>query len=155
MQMLDIEYDLSFFDSDPYEPIPGGTMSLWPFEIGRFLELPYTLVQDYTLTSVLKETSPRLWLEKVDFIQRHCGMALVNTHPDYLADRTTRDVYTAFLAAMSSSSDHWNAPPQEVARWWRARREARSIAELPGAVQGTLSQADTTAAPQAGLRLAG
>ncbi len=155
MQVLDIEYDLSFFDSDPYEPIPGGTMSLWPFEIGRFMELPYTLVQDYTLTSVLKETSPRLWLEKVDFIQRHCGMALVNTHPDYLPDRTTRDVYTAFLAAMSSRSDYWNAPPQEVARWWRARREAPSIADLPGAVQRTLSPADATAAPQAVLCLAG
>ena len=155
MQALDIEYDLSFFDSDPYEPIPGGTMSLWPFEIGRFLELPYTLVQDYTLTSVLKETSPRLWLEKVDFIQRHCGMALVNTHPDYLPDRTTRDVYTAFLAAIRSRGDYWNAPAQEVARWWRARREAPSISDLPGAVQGTLSPADATAAPQAGLRLAG
>ena len=155
MQVLDVEYDLSFFDSDPYEPIPGGTMSIWPFEIGRFMELPYTLVQDYTLTSVLKETSPRLWLEKVDFIQRHCGMALVNTHPDYLPDRTTRHVYTAFLAAMSSRSDCWSAHPREVARWWRARREARSIADLPGAVQSTVSLADPTAAPQAGLSLAG
>jgi hypothetical protein len=48
MQSLDIEYDLSFFDTDPYEPLPGGTMSLWPFQLGRFLELPYTLVQDFT-----------------------------------------------------------------------------------------------------------
>ena len=155
MQALDIEYDLSFFDSDPYEPIPGGTMSLWPFEIGRFMELPYTLVQDYTLTSVLKETTPRLWLEKVDFIQSHCGMALVNTHPDYLPDRTTRQVYTAFLAAMSARSDYWSAPPQEVARWWRARREARSIGDLPGAVESTVSLAEATAALQPGLSLDG
>ena len=27
MQSLDLEYDLSFFDTDPFEPIPGGTMS--------------------------------------------------------------------------------------------------------------------------------
>jgi hypothetical protein len=155
MQVLDIEYDLSFFDSDPYEPIPGGTMSLWPFEIGRFMELPYTLVQDYTLTSVLKETSPRLWVEKVDFIRRHCGMALVNTHPDYLSDRVTRQVYTAFLAAMSSRGDYWNTRPQEVARWWRARREARSIGDLPGAVQGTISLADEGAAPHLGLSVDG
>jgi len=53
MQELDIEYDLSYFDTDPYEPIPGGTMSLWPFEIGRFVELPYTLAQDFTLTEVV------------------------------------------------------------------------------------------------------
>ena len=31
MQALEIEYDLSFFDTDPCEPIPGGTMSIWPF----------------------------------------------------------------------------------------------------------------------------
>ena len=59
MQTLNIEYDLSFFDTDPFEPIPGGTMSIWPFFIGHFVELPYTLVQDHTLTSVLGENSPR------------------------------------------------------------------------------------------------
>ncbi len=82
MQDLQMEYDLSFFDTDPYEPMPGGTMSLWPFELGHFLELPYTLVQDYTLTSVLGEDSPRLWLEKIDFLREYHGMALLNTHPD-------------------------------------------------------------------------
>jgi glycosyltransferase involved in cell wall biosynthesis/peptidoglycan/xylan/chitin deacetylase (PgdA/CDA1 family) len=155
MQELDIEYDLSYFDTDPYEPIPGGTMSLWPFEIGRFVELPYTLVQDYTLTSVLNEGSPRLWLEKVDFIQRYCGMALVNTHPDYLPDRRTRQVYVAFLESMSSRGDYWSALPQAVARWWRARQAAQSLASLPGAVENVVSRHEVTAAPPAGLRLAG
>lgn len=28
MQSLDIEYDLSFFDTDPYEPMAGGSMSM-------------------------------------------------------------------------------------------------------------------------------
>jgi peptidoglycan/xylan/chitin deacetylase (PgdA/CDA1 family) len=139
MQALEIDYDLSFFDTDPYEPIPGGTMSIWPFQLGRFVELPYTLVQDYTLTSVLKESTPRLWLEKVDFIERHGGMALVNTHPDYLKDRTTRQVYTAFLDAMRSRSNLWNPLPGELAQWWRARGNARSVASLPGAVQRTVS----------------
>ena len=31
LQKLNIDYDLSFFDTDPYEPMPGGTMSIWPF----------------------------------------------------------------------------------------------------------------------------
>src|SRR6185312_11086132 len=86
MQILAIEYDLSFFDTDPYEPIAGGTMSLWPFFIGKFVELPYTLVQDFTLTSVLGETSPKIWLEKVEFIAKYHGMALLNSHPDYLRE---------------------------------------------------------------------
>ena len=139
MQALEIDYDLSFFDTDPFEPIPGGTMSLWPFQLGRFLELPYTLVQDYTLTSVLKETTPRLWLEKVDVIERYGGMALVNTHPDYLNDLTTRQVYVAFLEAMRSRADVWNPLPAELARWWRARREAESVDSLDGAVRRTIS----------------
>ena len=76
----------------PYEPIPGGTMSLWPFFIGHFVELPYTLVQDYTLTSVLGETTPKIWLEKIDFIEKYHGMALSNSHPDYLSQKTNWDV---------------------------------------------------------------
>jgi glycosyltransferase involved in cell wall biosynthesis/peptidoglycan/xylan/chitin deacetylase (PgdA/CDA1 family) len=133
MQALDIDYDLSFFDTDPYEPVGGGTMSLWPFQIGRFIELPYTLTQDYTLTAGLGETTPRLWLQKVDYIERYSGMALVNTHPDYLTDRTTRRVYTEFLDAMQQRSTYWNAVPAEVARWWRARQAARTAVGLPRA----------------------
>jgi peptidoglycan/xylan/chitin deacetylase (PgdA/CDA1 family) len=139
MQALEIEYDLSFFDTDPHEPIAGGTMSLWPFQIGRFTELPYTLTQDYTLTAGLGETTPRLWLDKVDFIERHGGMALVNTHPDYLADRTTRRVYIDFLKAMRERSGYWNAIPAEVARWWRARAEAPSVASLPRATESAMT----------------
>ncbi|MDI7276999.1 MAG: hypothetical protein QME94_13555, partial [Anaerolineae bacterium] len=45
MQALEIEYDSSFFDTDPFEPVAGGTMSIWPFLMGRFVELPYTLAQ--------------------------------------------------------------------------------------------------------------
>ena len=132
MQILDIEYDLSFFDTDPYEPISGGTMSLWPFFIGHFVELPYTLVQDYTLTSILGETSPRLWLEKVDFIERYCGMALVNSHPDYLRDKRTWDVYFEFLSAMKKREGYWHTLPKEIARWWRKRLAASSETDLPG-----------------------
>ncbi len=121
MQALEIDYDLSFFDTDPFEPIPGGAMSIWPFFIGRFVELPYTLVQDYTLTSVLGETSPRIWLEKVDFLEKYHGMALVNSHPDYLKTKNTWDVYREFLLRMKQRDGYWQALPHEVANWWRRR----------------------------------
>jgi peptidoglycan/xylan/chitin deacetylase (PgdA/CDA1 family) len=136
MQALEIDYDLSFFDTDPFEPIPGGTMSLWPYLLGRFVELPYTLLQDYTLASVLKETTPRLWLDKIDVIERWAGLALLNTHPDYLKDPATRRIYAAFLETMSRRSGYWKALPREVARWWRARMGATSAASLEGAVIG-------------------
>jgi peptidoglycan/xylan/chitin deacetylase (PgdA/CDA1 family) len=121
MQSLDIEYDLSFFDTDPYEPIPGGTMSIWPFFTGHFVELPYTLVQDYTLTSVLGETSPSLWLEKVDFIEKYHGMALLNSHPDYLQEPANLKVYSTFLLTMKARDGYWRALPREAAQWWRKR----------------------------------
>ena len=34
-----MQYDLSFFDTDPFEPIPVGTMSIWPFMLGNFVEI--------------------------------------------------------------------------------------------------------------------
>ncbi len=127
MQSLDLAYDLSFFDTDPFEPIPGGVMSIWPFFLGRFVELPYTLVQDYTLTDVLKEDSPRLWLEKIRFIRAQCGMALVNSHPDYLRDPARLQVYTRFLNAMREEQQSWNALPGQVARWWNARAASPDV----------------------------
>ena len=57
MQALDVEYELSFFDTDPHEPLPGGTMSIWPFKLGKFLELPYTLTQDNTNAETMDRQS--------------------------------------------------------------------------------------------------
>jgi peptidoglycan/xylan/chitin deacetylase (PgdA/CDA1 family) len=121
MQALDIEYDLSFFDTDPYEPMAGGTMSIWPFFIGRFVELPYTLMQDHTYLEVLQQRSPQLWLEKVEFLQAHYGMVLLNSHPDYLLKPGHLPVYESFLAAMQKYQQCWHALPRDVARWWRRR----------------------------------
>ena len=137
MQELEIEYDSSFFDTDPFEPIPGGTMSIWPFFIGRFVELPYTLPQDYTLMAILGEKTPRIWAEKVDLIERYHGMALLNTHPDYLKAPANFKMYADFVDAMKQRGGYWHALPRKVAAWWRARAEASSLETLPGAVQAT------------------
>lgn len=110
-----------FFDTDPFEPIPGGTMSIWPFFTGHFVELPYTLAQDCTLTSVLGETSPNLWLEKVDFIEKYHGMALLDSHPDYLREPANLKIYSTFLLTMKGREGYWHALPREVAQWWRNR----------------------------------
>lgn len=131
MQALEIDYDLSFFDTDPFEPMPGGAMSIWPYFIGRFVELPATLVQDHTLVMLLGERSPRLWLEKVDFLERYRGLALLDTHPDYLRDDRTWQVYAGFLEAMRDRGGYWHALPRDVARWWRARSGAHSDSDVP------------------------
>jgi peptidoglycan/xylan/chitin deacetylase (PgdA/CDA1 family) len=132
MQALNIEYDLSFFDTDPFEPIPGGTMSIWPFRIGHFIELPATLVQDNTLVTLLGETTPRIWLEKVDFLQKYHGMALLNSHPDYLVRRPIWNVYKQFLEEMRDRKGYWNALPRQAASWWRQRMNGSSLKETLG-----------------------
>lgn len=121
MQALDIEYDLSFFDTDPFEPISGGIMSIWPFFLGRFVELPYTLVQDYTLTDVLKDQTCDLWLKKSEFIRQYHGMALINSHPDYLQVPARFNIYASFLQTMRKKNGFWHALPRDVAQWWKKR----------------------------------
>lgn len=126
MQTLKIEYDLSFFDTDPFEPIPGGAMSIWPFFIGKILELPATLTQDNTLVNLLGEKTPRIWIQKVDFIKKYHGMALLNSHPDYLFDKNVWNIYEEFLERMHNMETCWNALPRETARWWKSRAEGLS-----------------------------
>lgn len=152
MQVLDVDYDLSFFDTDPYEPMPGGTMTIWPFQLGRFVELPYTLVQDYTLTALLRERTPRLWTEKVGFIARNRGMALLNSHPDYLRQHGTQRIYTELLETIRDGGGYWNALPREAALWWRARMRARAPADLP---RGSVAHAHLDPSGLGGLELGG
>ncbi len=121
MQALEIDYDLSFFDTDPYEPVPGGTMSIYPFFIGKFVELPYTLPQDCTLVNVLAESTPRVWIEKFEFLVSYQGLALLNTHPDYLRNCQCLGIYLEFLEYARNRPNGWQALPREVASWWRAR----------------------------------
>ena len=99
-------------------------MSIWPFTLGRFIELPYTMVQDLMLLEVMGERSPRLWLEKVEYVERWCGMALLITHPDYLRRPGYRDVYAALLEELRARGHAWHALPCEAARWWRQRAAA-------------------------------
>lgn len=127
MQALEMDYDLSFFDTDPYEPIPGGTMSLWPYQIGHFMELPYTLPQDYTLVNILEATTPAVWLEKAAFLEKNHGMILVNTHPDYLLQAQNWQVYATFLQEMTTHPQLWHALPCQAAAWWRTRPDARIV----------------------------
>ncbi len=104
-------------------------MSIWPFFLGRFIELPYTLVQDYTLTDILREDTPRVWLEKVEFVRAHCGMALLNSHPDYLQAPSRLEIYSEFLQAMQGEEDCWKALPRDAAAWWKDRLSSEELSK--------------------------
>jgi peptidoglycan/xylan/chitin deacetylase (PgdA/CDA1 family) len=124
---LPFECDSSIPHSDPFEPQPGGSCTLWPFFIGRVVELPYTLPQDHTLFTLLGHRTSKLWLEQAQRIESEHGMIVSLTHPDrgYLGDPEKRSLYGEFLDAMAERPGLWRALPREVAGWWRSRDNGR------------------------------
>ena len=171
---LDIQYDCSTFDTDPFEPQPDGVSTIFPFWVPRssnavpgsefpipssgspvqgsglppsdsptpplhhsttplssgYVELPYTLPQDSTLFLLFRERHPDIWFQKLDWIAKHGGMALLNVHPDYLrfegepaSSRTYPvDHYARFLryALERHGTTFWNALPRDVAQFVRS-----------------------------------
>jgi len=131
---LGTEYDASTFDTDPFEPEPDGAGTIFPFWVpgpdGRgYVELPYTLVQDFTLFVILGERNIDVWKRKLDWIAERGGMALINTHPDYMhfegspqeRDESPVTRYEEFLQYARDKYDgsYWHATPREVSRHYR------------------------------------
>jgi peptidoglycan/xylan/chitin deacetylase (PgdA/CDA1 family) len=117
---LDLAYDASCFDVDPFQAMPGGIGSLWPCIVNGIVELPYTMPQDHTLFTSLGHTSTYVWEKKAEFVRKRNGMALLLTHPDYLDSPKLRSLYGDFLKR-ALESDWWHALPRDVASWWRCR----------------------------------
>ncbi|PZR77587.1 MAG: hypothetical protein DLM52_04170, partial [Chthoniobacterales bacterium] len=139
---LDINYDMSTFDTDPFEPQPEGYHTIFPFWVGAspngssrngaaqgYVELPYTLPQDSTLFLLLGEQTPEIWLRKVDWIAAHGGMVLLNIHPDYIefngssrhGRRYPAQFVRQFLSYLSTryAGQFWNPSAAELAVWYR------------------------------------
>ncbi len=136
LRELDICYDCSTFDTDPFEPQSDGVRTIFPFRVaerdGRpgYVEMPYTLPQDHTLFVVLREKGIRIWKEKLDWIAGQGGMALLDTHPDYMCfgpgrmlfDEYPVRYYREFLKYVESryGGKYWHALPREVAGYAKA-----------------------------------
>ena len=83
------------------------------------------------------------WTDRaLDFIAANRGMALLNTHPDYLRNPVTWNVYEGFLREMSLRADYHHALPRDVARWWRARAGAALAGDLEGGIASTIHVRD-------------
>ncbi|MEN8265341.1 MAG: hypothetical protein ABFR82_17985, partial [Nitrospirota bacterium] len=135
IQRLDIEYDASTFDTDPFEPQSKGERTIFPFiisdnSIGKsYVELPYTLPQDFTLFILMKERSIEIWKRKLDWIAEHGGMALMVTHPDYMnfngsnlsKEEYSAEYYRELLEYIRSKYEgqYWHVLPTDLARFYR------------------------------------
>ena len=136
LQDLEIEYDSSTFDTDPFEPQPDGVGTIFPFcvegTLGRigYVELPYTVPQDFTVFILLNGKNIDVWKEKIDWIVERGGMALLNTHPDYMCFNGSRPGFSEYPVAYYEDllnyiqsryeGDYWHPLPKEMARFWKS-----------------------------------
>jgi peptidoglycan/xylan/chitin deacetylase (PgdA/CDA1 family) len=118
LQRLNIKYDASCFDYDPFQPFPGGTGCIWPFFAGKFLELPYTIPQDHTLFYVLRKKNIEIWQKKVDWLLENNGMILSITHPDYLIPKSNFEMYEELLKYLKTIKNAWFCLPSEITKWY-------------------------------------
>ena len=163
---LEIEYDASTFDVDPFEPQPDGAQTVFPFWVPKpdpeadalrnpekqlstlnshlsahnsqpstlssqqgYIELPYTLSQDYNLFVVLGQRGIEIWRRKLSWLAVKGAMALLDTHPDYMAmpgDSPSAFTYPVqyyrdFLEQLRTeyTGRYWAALPREVAAYCR------------------------------------
>jgi hypothetical protein len=94
-----------------------------------YIELPYTLPQDHCLFVILKAKDISIWKEKLDWVAAKGGMALLNSHPDYMnfekrecrLEEYDASMYMAFLQYAKSKYEgqYWHALPREIAKFWK------------------------------------
>jgi glycosyltransferase involved in cell wall biosynthesis len=133
---LNIDYDASTFDTDPFEPQPDGVHTIFPFWVGDsnrqsgYVELPYTLPQDFLLYILMQENNTDIWKKKIDWIAKNGGMVLFITHPDYMnfgnttltnQEYPTR-YYEEFLDYIKTkyTDQYWHVLPRDIAHFWSA-----------------------------------
>jgi glycosyltransferase involved in cell wall biosynthesis len=140
LHALELDYDASTFDTDPFEPESDAAGTIFPFWVGGpngagYVELPYTLVQDFSLFGVLREPDIDIWKRKTAWVAENGGMVLLNTHPDYMCfeGKPARDEfpvahYEEFLRHLRENYEgqYWSALPREVAAYYR---EAMPVAQ--------------------------
>ena len=121
LHQMDFDFVSSFADTDPYEPQPGGCCSLFPYFLGKMVELPYTLPQDHTLLHLLRRDALPVWTAKARWIASVGGMILTLVHPDYYGDQPYLAEYEELLKQLRDVEGAWRALPSQVAAWWQRR----------------------------------
>ena len=133
--LLDFEYDMSVPNVAHLDPQPGGCCTVMPYFIGRILELPLTMTQDYALFHILGDRTIELWKKQAATILDRHGLLSVLVHPDYVISSRYMAVYRAlltFLVDLSQTRDIWRALPGEVNTWWRQRAQMRIVRSESG-----------------------
>jgi hypothetical protein len=101
-----------------------------PYFVGKIVELPVTLIQDYSLFHILNDYSTHIWKEQIELILESHGLISVIIHPDYSTSPRERAVFEALLSHLATLRDErrvWTALPNAVATWWRQRSKMQLV----------------------------
>lgn len=138
LHALNIEFDMSTFDTDPFEPQSDSTNTIFPFWVNKnnssdgYVELPYTIPQDFSVFILMKEKNIGIWKKKLDWIVEKGGMALINVHPDYMnfskkaddKEEFPSEFYQEFLEYIKEkySNEYWHVLPSKMASFVKENR---------------------------------
>jgi hypothetical protein len=141
-QDLNFSYDMSFPNVGRLEAQRGGCCTVMPYFLpGGMLELPLTMIEDYTLFHILGDYSTDLWKQQINLILEGHGLVSAVVHPDYVGEVRAQSVYRQLLeelASLRSDKRVWIAVPGDVDRWWRQRAAMQLIADDQGLrIEGT------------------
>jgi len=130
MNLLDFEYDISIPNVAHLDPQRGGCCTVFPYFIGKVLEIPLTATQDYSLLYILREYSLDLWETQIaKILDRHGGISFI-IHPDYITKKREQRVYQDLLEHLSGlrkTAGLWVALPGDVNDWWRQRSRMKLV----------------------------
>lgn len=129
---LDISYDMSIPNVAHLEPQRGGCCTVFPYLIGDILEIPLTMVQDYSLFHILNQYSIELWQHQIAMVQQRHGLVSFIVHPDYVIEKRAQKTYVTlleYLAQLRDEGNVWTALPSEIDSWWRERSQMQLVAE--------------------------
>lgn len=132
---FEFAYDMSVPNCARYEAQPGGCCTLHPYFIGRVLELPVTMAEDYTLFQILRDYSLSIWEKQLDVVRARFGLASFIVHPDYIFEPRALAVYVALLARLAGLNRQrriWLALPGEINAWWRQRHAMQLVESASG-----------------------
>jgi hypothetical protein len=123
---LEFSYDMSVPNVAHLDPQRGGCCTVMPYFVGKVLELPVTVTQDYSLFHILKRHSIALWERQIELIMEKHGLINMIVHPDYITTPQERQTYEALLghfALLRKEKGLWISTPDQVNRWWRQRAQ--------------------------------
>jgi len=132
---LDFSYDMSVPNVAHLDPQRGGCCTVMPYSVGKLLEIPVTMTQDYTLFHILNDYKADLWKTQTELIMEKHGLLSFIIHPDYVTTGRERKVYEALLCSLAElrrDRGVWIATPGDVNRWWRQRAEMRIVEDHEG-----------------------